>query len=53
LSARFRPQLEALRGDEGARSVLKEHAGLVKLIEVDDPGICSDIDTPDDLRRPR
>jgi molybdenum cofactor cytidylyltransferase len=53
LSARFRPQLEALRGDEGARSVLKEHAGLIKLIEVDDPGICSDIDTPDDLRRAR
>ena len=51
LSARFRAQLEALRGDEGARSVLKENAGLVKLIEVDDPGVCRDIDTPDDLRR--
>lgn len=50
LSARFRPQLEALRGDAGARSVLKENAGLIKLIEVDDPGTCSDIDTPDDLR---
>ena len=50
VSARFRAQLEALRGDEGARSVLKENAGLVKLIEVDDPGVCRDIDTPDDLR---
>ena len=49
LSARFRPQLEALRGDEGARSVLKEHAELVKLIEVDDPGVCRDIDTQADL----
>lgn len=53
LSARFRAQLEALRGDEGARSVLKEHAGLVKLIEVDDPGVCRDIDTPDDLHPAR
>ena len=51
LSARFRTQLEALRGDEGARAVLKGNPGLVKLIEVDDPGICRDIDTPDDLRR--
>jgi len=51
VSARFRAQLEALRGDEGARSVLKANADLVKLIEVDDPGVCRDIDTPDDLRR--
>lgn len=50
-SARFRAELEALGGDEGARSLIKEHAGLVKLIEVDDPGVCRDIDTPDDLRR--
>lgn len=49
LSARFRAQLEALRGDEGARSVLKQNAGLIKLIEVDDPGVCRDIDTPADL----
>ena len=50
LSARFRAQLLASRGDEGARALLKEHAGLVELIEVDDPGVCRDIDTPDDLR---
>jgi molybdenum cofactor cytidylyltransferase len=49
LSARFRPQLQALHGDEGARALLKEHAALVKLIEVDDPGVCRDIDTPADL----
>jgi molybdenum cofactor cytidylyltransferase len=53
IAARFRPQLLALRGDAGARSVLKEHAGLVKLIEVDDPGVCRDIDTPEDLRPAR
>jgi len=49
LSARFRAHLETLRGDEGARALLKEYAGLVKLIEVDDPGVCRDIDTPADL----
>lgn len=51
LSARFRAQLEALRGDEGARSLLKQNPGAVTLIDVDDPGVCRDIDTPDDLRR--
>jgi molybdenum cofactor cytidylyltransferase len=49
-SARFRAQLEALRGDEGARSVLRLNQDAVTLIEVDDPGVCRDIDTPDDLR---
>lgn len=49
LSARFRAQLLGLRGDAGARSVLKDNASLVKLIEVDDPGVCRDIDTPADL----
>jgi len=51
LSARFRAQLEALRGDEGARSLLRQNQDSVTLIDVDDPGICRDIDTPDDLRR--
>ena len=50
LSARFRPQLETLVGDEGARSVLKANTALIKLIDVDDPGVCRDIDTPEDLR---
>jgi len=51
LSSQFRRQLEALRGDEGARSILRLNAGSVTLIDVDDPGICRDIDTPDDLRQ--
>ena len=49
LSARFRRQLEALRGDEGARALLKQNADLLTLIEVDDPGVCRDIDTPANL----
>ncbi len=49
LAARFRPQLQALRGDRGARSLIEENAGVLKLIETDDPGVCRDIDTPADL----
>ncbi|MGP1678363.1 MAG: nucleotidyltransferase family protein [Burkholderiales bacterium] len=51
LSSQFRGQLEALRGDEGARSILRLNAGMVTLIDVDDPGVCRDIDTPEDLQR--
>ena len=50
ISAAFRRQLESLRGDEGARSMLKLNSGQITLIEVDDPGVCRDIDTPQDLR---
>jgi molybdenum cofactor cytidylyltransferase len=49
LSSRFRAQLLALHGDEGARSILRLNQGSVTLIDVDDPGICRDIDTPADL----
>lgn len=53
LSSRFCDQLKALRDDEGARSILKLNSSLLTLIEVDDPGVCRDIDTPEDLRRAR
>ncbi len=43
------PTLSALRGDAGARSVLAERAGAMVRIDVDDPGIARDIDTPSDL----
>ena len=49
LSARFRAQLESLHGDEGARALLKQNPSLIELIEVDDPGVCRDIDTQADL----
>jgi len=49
LSTQFRGQLAGLRGDEGARAILGQHAALLQLVEVDDPGVCRDIDTPDDL----
>jgi molybdenum cofactor cytidylyltransferase len=46
----YLPQLLALHGDEGARSMLKSHP--VTLVEVDDPGIFQDIDSPADLGPP-
>lgn len=42
------PALLLLRGDEGARRLLKSHP--VTEVAVDDPGIREDIDTPADLR---
>jgi molybdenum cofactor cytidylyltransferase len=50
LGAHFRGELLALTGDAGARAILKTHAGEIELIEVDDPGVLKDIDTPDDLK---
>jgi len=39
-------QLVALSGDVGARSILSRCSGDVSRIQVDDPGIVFDIDTP-------
>ncbi|MFC3110544.1 NTP transferase domain-containing protein [Undibacterium arcticum] len=46
-SCRHLPRLLQLQGDQGARSLLK--ACAVTEVEVDDPGILHDIDTPADL----
>jgi molybdenum cofactor cytidylyltransferase len=46
--ARYRDALIALDGDAGARALLAAHA--VTRVDVDDPGILRDVDTPDDLQ---
>ena len=46
----FRQELIALRGDEGARSVIQRHRDAIRLVAVDDPGITHDVDRPEDLR---
>lgn len=48
-STRFRSELEALRGDDGARAILQRHADQLMLVECHDSGILTDIDTPQDL----
>jgi molybdenum cofactor cytidylyltransferase len=43
-SAVLRDDLLALKGDEGARSLLKRHHAEIKSIATDDPGVVFDID---------
>ncbi len=45
--------LAALTGDEGAKSIVAAHRDSLARIDVDDPGILRDVDTPADLRLPR
>jgi molybdenum cofactor cytidylyltransferase len=42
-------ELAALGGDVGAKSVLAAHRDALVRIDVDDPGILRDVDTPGDL----
>lgn len=52
LAGRFRAELEALEGDEGARRLIAANeSGLVK-VPVGDPGVIRDIDTPADVAPP-
>lgn len=48
---RFRDHLLALSGDAGARAILTTHASAVHQLEVDDPGVVQDVDTPADAVR--
>ncbi|HRD67570.1 MAG TPA: nucleotidyltransferase family protein [Candidatus Competibacter sp.] len=43
-------QLIRLTGDEGARSILRDHAEQVRWLVCEDPGVIADIDTPADLQ---
>jgi molybdenum cofactor cytidylyltransferase len=48
-AASFYPELCALTGDDGARTILARHA--VRLVPVDDAGVLRDVDVPEDLAR--
>lgn len=48
---RFFPDLLALSGDKGARSLMDLHADALCELEVGDDASLIDIDTPDDLQR--
>ena len=43
------PQIARIRGDIGAKSVVKKNAADVREVEVTDMGVLVDIDTPSDL----
>lgn len=52
IASKFRAELEALRGDEGAKQLLAAHASEIVKIPVGDPAVLRDIDTPGDLAPP-
>ncbi len=52
IAGRFRAELEALSGDEGARALLAAHAAEIVKVPVGDPGVIRDIDTPADVAPP-
>jgi molybdenum cofactor cytidylyltransferase len=47
----FLDELASLQGDRGAKELLVRHSDRVFALDVDDPGVCLDIDTPDDYAR--
>jgi molybdenum cofactor cytidylyltransferase len=52
IASRFRAELESLRGDEGAKRLLAEHASEIVKVAVGDPAVLRDIDRPGDLAPP-
>jgi molybdenum cofactor cytidylyltransferase len=52
ISARYRQELLALAGDEGAKALFAQHSGVLQKIPVGDPGVIRDIDRPEDLAPP-
>lgn len=47
--AAWLPALRALSGDEGARSLIASAEARLVQVAVDDPGVCLDVDRPEDL----
>jgi molybdenum cofactor cytidylyltransferase len=43
------PNLAALNGDTGAKTVIQAHLEQLRLVDCDDPGVLRDIDRPEDL----
>ncbi len=49
LARRFKGDLLLLQGDAGARAIVAANQDGISLIDVNDPGVTKDIDTPGDL----
>ncbi len=47
----FWPALAQVQGDQGGRQVILDHPQACVRVEVEDPGVVQDIDTPDQLAR--
>lgn len=46
---RFWPELMSLAGDQGARAILERYPDALVELDVDDPGVVLDVDTPEAL----
>lgn len=49
VNAKLRPNLESLRGEEGARAIFRTLKEGVVCLETGDPGTVLDVDTPDEI----
>jgi len=49
IANRFRDELLALKGDQGARQLLAAHRNEIELIAVSDASVLRDVDAPQDL----
>lgn len=47
LAASLLPELAALQGDRGARVILANYAEQVRWLDLDDPAVVTDLDTPE------
>jgi molybdenum cofactor cytidylyltransferase len=52
IAGRFHDDLLVLKGDEGAKGLLKSNESLLVKVPVGDPGVIRDIDRPEDLAPP-
>ena len=46
---RYRQQLSQLRGDRGAHRIVQQNRNLTRIVDVEDPGVLTDIDSPQEL----
>lgn len=44
-------EMMTLRGDAGFRAIFANHAGAIEILPVEDRGVVTDIDSPEDLAR--
>jgi molybdenum cofactor cytidylyltransferase len=45
----FFPDLSNLEGDVGGRALFKHHPAAINLLDMDDPAVVTDTDTPEDF----
>ena len=53
IDARMIAEILSFHGEGGLRELWKQHESEIITVPVDDPGVCADLDTPDDYRQCR